>query len=239
MMKLRSGRFWLLGLLAAMPSIAMAQATECRIPGTLEAGPPMRAAGVRRVTPVTGYVLALSWSPEYCQGKQDHRRDMYQCSGDYGDFGFILHGLWADGSGSADPQYCRSVPPVPVSVMRQSLCIMPSPTLQNHEWAKHGSCAFPSAENYFKASRTLFNAIRFPEMEALSHMRDLTAGHLTRAFASANIGLETDMVSVQTNARGWLDEVWICLGRTFRPVRCSADKRGAPAASRLKIWRER
>ena len=40
----------------------------------------------------------------------------------------------------------------------------------------------------------------------------MTAGQLAEALASRNRGLSADMIRVQTNERGWLTEVRICLG---------------------------
>ena len=45
----------------------------------------------------TEYVLALSWSPNYCRGPHGHRSPM-QCDRD-ADLRFIVHGLWPNVSG--------------------------------------------------------------------------------------------------------------------------------------------
>jgi ribonuclease T2 len=49
----------------ALPSVASAQAYQCRAP-QVRAVPTITPDGPRRELPVTGYTLALSWSPEFC-----------------------------------------------------------------------------------------------------------------------------------------------------------------------------
>src|SRR3546814_14299066 len=64
----------------------------------------------RIIAPVTGYLLALSWSPEFCRTRTESKRHRLQCSGEMGRFGFVLHGLWPDAAGRRDPRWCRPVP---------------------------------------------------------------------------------------------------------------------------------
>ena len=51
----------------ATPFAAAAQAYQCRVPARV-AVPDVRPDGPARRMPVTGYVLALSWAPEFCRG---------------------------------------------------------------------------------------------------------------------------------------------------------------------------
>jgi len=127
-------------LLAVVPAAAGAQAISCRVPDRLPASPP--PGGQARLLPIGGYTLALSWSPEYCRFRQQSSEDRFQCGDPTSRFGFVLHGLWPDGRGDLWPQYCRKGGAVPEPVLRETLCVMPSVELQQHEWAKHGVCAF-------------------------------------------------------------------------------------------------
>lgn len=87
-------------------STAHAQAYQCRIPQTLPViAPPVPDGPVRRM-PVTAYTLALSWSPEYCRGRENRPADHFQCSGRNGRFGLVLHGLWPEGGEGRWPQWC-------------------------------------------------------------------------------------------------------------------------------------
>lgn len=233
---------WLAALaLLAMPAMLSAQARECRIPDRI-AAPRAESIpqGARRTGPVTDYLLALSWSPEFCRTRSRDPAHRMQCSGiangGAGRFGFILHGLWPETNGPRWPQWCRPVSPLPRRLVREHLCTTPSVQLIQHEWAKHGSCMTRDPGRYLRAGTILYRAVRYPDMDALSR-RALTVGQFTTAFAAANRGVSADMLRVGINERGWLTEVRMCLGRDFRPARCSAARRGAPANARLRIWR--
>ena len=90
-------------------------------------------------------------------------------------------------------------------------------------------------ESYFRASRILFDAMRYPDMDGLSR-KPLTVGRFRQKFVGANEGLTEDMVRVKLNDRGWLREVRVCLGPSFRPRRC-LDGRPLPATREMSIWR--
>jgi ribonuclease T2 len=221
-------------LLVAVPAAAGAQAISCRVPDRLPATPVQY--GEARRLPVGGYTLALSWSPEYCRFRQQSNEDRFQCGGATSRFGFVLHGLWPDGRGDLWPQYCRKTGPVPEPVLRKTLCIMPSAELQQHEWAKHGVCAFRTPEAYFRASRALYAAVRYPDMDALSRNRDLRVASFAAAFVARNPGLRPSMMRVSIDRKGWLEEVLLCLDIRFRPADCRqgrADQDRRP----LKVWR--
>lgn len=185
---------------------------------------------------VTGHVLALSWSPEFCRTRKTDPAHRMQCGRQMGEFGFILHGLWPQGKGGRWPQWCRRVGALPEKIVRSNLCSTPSPKLLQHEWAKHGSCLTRGPQSYFTAGRIMFQAIEFPDMDRLSRSRP-SARVVKQAFAAANPGLNADMMRLKVNSRGWLQEVRLCLNLRFRPTRC--DDRGGvlPDAQEVKIWR--
>lgn len=218
---------------------AMAQAYQCRMPERLSAPSIPKRSGkdVRRVTAVTGYTLALSWSPEHCKGRENRPGEALQCSRDHGEFGFILHGLWPEGKTAAYPQYCaRSPVQVPLSVVRSTLCDMPSPRLIAHQWDKHGSCMARDPGTYFRTAIKVYRAIQLPDMERLSR-RALTHGMLKRELARANPGMTPQSIVIRSNARGWLQEVRVCLGLTYRPRACPAYVRQPRGDAPLRIWR--
>ncbi len=222
----------------------MAQAWQCQPPKYMPRPalemPPINQS---RRTAVDGYTLALSWSPEFCRGRTRDPAMRFQCSGDIGDFGFILHGLWPEAKGPKHPQYCRAVGVLPRSVVTGNICLSPSPQLLQHQWAKHGTCMAKTPDAYFAAARLLFDAIAFPDMARLSREPErgtlLTAGVLASRIADLNEGLPSEAITVKTNARGWLQEIRICLGLDFRPRRCPAFARTSPAKAPVKIWRGR
>ena len=179
----------LASILLLLPVAANAQSYQCRAPSGLSAPATSKPASEpRRVKPVTGYTLALSWSPEFCRTRMDSRRDRSQCSGDDGSFAFILHGLWPETRGPAYPQWCAATKPLPPAVVMRNFCMMPTTRLMAHEWAKHGTCMTKRPETYFRVSRIMFDAVRFPDMDRLSR-KPLTAGQLREAFAAANDGV--------------------------------------------------
>lgn len=224
-------------LLAIAATSANAQSYQCSPSSGLSAPAERKPASEpRRVKPVTGYTLALSWSPEFCRTRKDSRRDKTQCSGDDGSFAFILHGLWPETRGPAYPQWCAATKALPPAVVKRNFCMMPTTRLMAHEWAKHGTCMTKRPETYFRVSRIMFDAVRFPNMDRLSR-KPLTAGQFRNAFAAANDGVTPEMLRLKVNQRGWLQEVKLCLGKNFRPTRCPAYLRAVRADAEVKIWR--
>lgn len=224
--------------LGLLPAAASAQAYRCTIPSTLERPRPdlPNTDQPQRLLPIGGYTLALTWAPQYCH---EHARDAsaaVEC-GSGNRFGFTLHGLWPDGVGRDWPQYCRAAALLPPPVIRANLCATPSAQLLQHEWAKHGTCMpglTPAA--YFGRSTSMYRALRYPDMAALSR-QPLTAGRFASAFAAANPGIAANMVRVTASRQGWLDEVWLCLDKAFRYERCRAGSGGLATGAPLKIWR--
>jgi ribonuclease T2 len=222
------------------PSVAAGQALQCALPTRIERPRPdgPSADQPRRVLPIGGYTLALTWSPQYCRSHARTASARFQCGGG-NRFGFTLHGLWPDGLGRTWPQYCAATGLLPPRVIRSNLCATPSAQLLQHEWAKHGTC-MPgySPQRYFGQATTLYERLRYPDMDALSRA-PLTAAGLARAMAEANPGLPAQAVRVTTTRQGWLDELWLCLDTRFRYARCRPDSGGAPAGATVRIWRGR
>lgn len=217
----------------ALPAAAFAQVGQCRIPDIKPGRAIFPPPGNAVIAPITGHLLALSWSPQFCKVNGKEKEYASQC-GDQ-KFGFILHGLWADGEGRNNPVWCKKMPAVPVEVMKKSFCAMPSPVLMQHEWAKHGSCVAGDAETYFRTATMLFDALKWPDMEALSRY-SLDVGELTKALAAANPGLRPDMFSVDVTPLGWLEEVKLCLDKSYHPRTCPTDVDGAGDRTKLRIW---
>ncbi len=143
-------------------------------------------------------------------------RDRFQCAGENGRFGWVLHGLWPETDTSGYPQWCRPAKIVPQPVLKRHMCMTPSAQLLQHEWAKHGTCMSPHPAAYFRSAELLFRAVRFPDMAALA-AKPQTAGSIRRAFAAANRGVSEPMIAVAIDRQGWLDEVRLCLGPRMRP----------------------
>jgi len=224
-------------LVLATPAGAAAQAYRCPVPaGALPVRPDGPSADQpRRLRATGGYTLAVSWSPNHCRTRGTDASARFQCRD--GRFGWVLHGLWPDGTGPEWPQYCRPAALLPPAVIRAGLCATPSAQLMQHEWAKHGTCmAGETPASYFRRSGTLYGRLRWPDMDALSR-RPLTAGALAAAVARANPGLGADGLRVTADRQGWLDELWICLNTAFRYRGCPAHQGGLASTARLRVWR--
>jgi ribonuclease T2 len=222
--------------LAVLPSAALAQAYQCRVPlGPVSVPAVERDGPVRRV-PVVGYTLALSWSPEYCRGRETRTADRRQCSGTSGRFGFVVHGLWPEGRGTW-PQWCPAPRALASRELAANLCMTPSAALLAHEWVKHGACMVRSPERYFKVTRILWNSLRWPDYDRIARKEGLTAGDIRKAFADANRYWEPEHVGLVLNERGWLEEMRLCYGRDFMPAGCDARRFGPRDSAPVKIWR--
>ena len=220
------------------PAVAEAQAPACKVPDRI---PVPRLEQPRRDEPVrkpatTGYLLSMSWSPQHCAGVRNPRdaRDRFQCSGDNGRFGWVLHGLWPETDNPGYPQWCRPAKIVPQPVLRKHLCMTPSAQLLQHEWAKHGTCMSPNPAAYFRSAEILFGAVRFPDMKALSQ-KPQTAATVRRAFAAVNPGVKPTMVAVSVDKQGWLSEVRLCLGARMKPAQCKPFQSGMKDARAVRV----
>lgn len=164
------------------------------------------------------YVLALSWSPGFCELDGDRTRNREQCAGGSG-LRFVVHGLW--------PQYERGFPsdcgpsgrsPTRMA-MDQAAGLFPSEGLARYQWRKHGSCSGSSPADYFADVRRAREKVKIPPaLASVDSERSWTALDLERAFVDANPGLRTDMMSVSCR-RGVLEEVRICFSKDLRGFR--------------------
>lgn len=227
---------WLAFAALAFPAAAQAQAYQCRAP-QISTVPNISPDSARREIPVTGYTLALSWSPEFCKPRQDSRSHRVQCSGDNGRFGLVVHGLWPQGR-SSWPQWCATNGVLTPAQVRANMCMMPSARLVARQWAKHGACMTKRPDTYFKITRILWESLALPDYDRISREDGLTAGRIRQAFADANgRSWQPSHVGVILNERGWLEEIRLCYGPRFRPTRCNDRRYGARDGAKAKIWR--
>lgn len=163
------------------------------------------------------YVLALSWSPGFCELDGGRGRNREQCAPG-ANLGFVVHGLW--------PQYERGYPSdcgpgrsPPRFVMEQAEGLFPTESLARYEWRKHGTCSGSSPSDYFADVRRARDKVKIPPALATNdNDRSWTVLDLERAFVDANPGLRTDMMSVSCR-RGVLEEVRICFSKDLRGFR--------------------
>ena len=227
----------ILAAAALLPTPALAQAYQCRAPQNVSLPPAVQPDGPSYGARVTGYTLAVSWSPEFCRGKAARDPDNYQCNGQIGRFGFVLHGLWPESGSGKSPQWCAVTPRPTQQDFVQNLCMTPAPWLIEHEWAKHGSCMATTPAAYLKVSSILWQSLHFPDADRLSRQPGLNSGDLRKAFAAANPGIPVKAIGLNLGNGGWLREVHLCYSAKFLPAPC--DKRGFGPKDDvpLKIWR--
>lgn len=155
------------------------------------------------------YVLALSWSPSYCEAEgQDANRQ--QCAAGR-PYAFVVHGLWPQFK-RGFPENCRTdEPDVSNAALRDLYDLMPSAGLIRHQWRKHGSCAGLEQDDYFAVLRAARETVSIPpEFRRLGAYRTLDPDDAERAFIKANPSLPRDAIAVTCDRR-YLREVRICM----------------------------
>jgi ribonuclease T2 len=162
------------------------------------------------------YVLALSWSPSYCEAAHERAPERVpdqQCAGR--PFSFVVHGLW--------PQYERGFPsfcqvPAPRldrRIVGNMLDLMPSPRLVFHEWDRHGTCSGLPQQAFFEAVRKARSMVKIPpEFVALDKQITVKPGDVVEAFVKANPGLSRADLAVACD-RKRLSEVRVCMNKDF------------------------
>ena len=167
------------------------------------------------------FVLALSWSPNWCALEGD-ARGSDQCDARH-DHGWTLHGLWPQYH-QGWPSYCRTGQRAPTRAMTASMAdIMGSSGLAWHQWKKHGSCAGISAADYYAASRKAYDSVtRPPVFRKLDKDIRLPARVVEEAFLKANPEIEADGLTVTCRGE-FIQEVRVCLSKTLQPVPCGRD----------------
>lgn len=164
------------------------------------------------------YVLALSWSPGFCELDGDRSRNREQC-GEGSNLRFVVHGLWPQNE-RGYPSECGPAGRSPSRIaLEQAEGLFPTESLARYEWRKHGTCSGSSPSDYFRDVRRARDKVTIPPVLARAERdQSWTAIDLERAFGAANPGLRTDMMSVACK-RGVLQEVRICFSKDLRDFR--------------------
>lgn len=176
------------------------------------------------------FVLALSWSPGFCQagGGDDKGRD--QCRTGSG-LGFVVHGLWPQFE-RGFPTQCQGPNVTPTRMaMDVARDVFVEEGLARYQWRKHGTCSGLSPGDYFAAVRTARDKVVVPaDLQRPAAVTKSSARDLERAFVAANPGLRVDMMSVDCRGEV-LQEVRVCMSRDLRSfVSCGeVDRRGCRA----------
>lgn len=163
------------------------------------------------------YVLALSWSPGFCE-LDGSGRTREQCAAGAG-LGFVVHGLWPQNE-RGYPTECGPAGRTPSRIAIQNAGgVFPSEGLARYEWRKHGTCSGKSPSEYFTQVKQAREAVIIPSQFIKPDSDQRWAPlDLERAFVAANPGLRSDMLSVSCR-RGVLQEVRICFTKDLRGFR--------------------
>lgn len=175
------------------------------------------AIGQNAYAKVDYYMLALSWSPAFCESQiQKYGNSLpdsskMQC-GMQRKYGWVIHGLWPQKmharSVSDHPRFCQGdLPQLDYAVIEPYLAESPSPHLLQGEWEKHGACAFKTADSYFKKQRELYRTLRLPT-EALP------VKNLFRWMKMHNPQLRN------ANMQASRSELFICYDLRWKVVNC-------------------
>jgi ribonuclease T2 len=161
------------------------------------------------------YVMALSWSPTYCEL---HPEEEEQCS--HKGYGFVLHGLWPQYDDGGGPEHCPTTDEPDRKTVANALAFMPSKPLINHEWTTHGACTGLDPTGYFALADRAFAAVHVPaEFNAPHDPLHVTSDQIHSAFRQANPKLGDEMLSLHCS-RGELVEVRVCLDKDLTPRDC-------------------
>ncbi len=168
------------------------------------------------------YVMALSWSPTFCDSNKSGHQE--QCAPER-DYAFIVHGLWPQYDRGGWPADCagKNAPRVPDNVINSVRDIMPSKGLIIHEWKKHGTCSGNDPAGYYRDVRTAYDRITIPPAYVeLTQPLKVTGAKVRAAFKQSNPGLNDDAIELTCDNR--LREVRICMDKSLDFRSCAKPK---------------
>ena len=178
------------------------------------------------------YVLALSWSPSFCEATAERGREAREQCGAR-PYSFVVHGLWPQYE-RGFPEFCQvPAPRLERGIVSSMLDMMPSPRLIFNGWDKHGTCSGLSPRAYFDTVRKARAVVKIPqEYLDLKAPLSVTPDDVEAAFVKANPGLKPGGIAVTCDSRR-LHEVRICMGKDINFRDCVEIDRRACRRDRL------
>ncbi len=174
------------------------------------------------------FVLAISWTPAWCERDGD-ARDAPTCAPGAG-VGWGVHGLWPQHDDGTWPEFCATPERNPSRAQTaEQADLFGSGGSAWHQWNKHGRCSGLSAAAYYALTRDAAGALDLPPLEAPGR---LAPGALRAAILDRNPDFAAGSVVI-TCSSGMLGEVRVCLAPDLLPRACDAGlaARGCRAAS--------
>mmetsp|Transcript_17895 Transcript_17895/g.32404 ORF Transcript_17895/g.32404 Transcript_17895/m.32404 type:complete len:340 (+) Transcript_17895:424-1443(+) len=163
------------------------------------------------------YVLAMSYQPEFCHGKNYQEYPGCSMSKPI----LTIHGLWPEWSDGSWPSSCSIEsfdPDLVYKIGTKRFYLywpdvkagqgVPRYGLWEHEWVKHGTCSGLSQADYFKA--TLDNSIPTPGIIS-AEGSVLSEGSVSKQSLLDAFGYGGSLVTICNN-RKFLSEVRVCFG---------------------------
>lgn len=158
------------------------------------------------------YVLALSWSPEYCKM---HKQQGMQCKKQPQQaYRFVLHGLWPSIDKTCTQERLSD------AVINSTLPFIPSKRLIEHEWEKHGRCSGYNPKQFFDLSIQAYEKIKIP-----SYFNDVNTstikkvGDIKELILQKNPNLKCDSIRV-VNVNKEFSELRVCLDKSLQSINC-------------------
>lgn len=191
----------------------VAQARQPAPAPVVERAAPASAPAVDR----DGYLLlAISWTPSWCEREGDARSDSRCARG--ANKGWLVHGLWPQHDDGTWPEFCDTPHAAPSRQMTGGMVdVMGAGGLAAYQWRKHGSCSGLSPRDYFAATRTAFGKLRLPAASEMTGR--VRPAEVLEALRAANPSIGADM-AIATCGGGLLQEVRLCLTHDLQPRAC-------------------
>jgi ribonuclease T2 len=170
------------------------------------------------------YVLALSWSPSFCEAAGERGTPPRQQCGAR-PYSFVVHGLWPQYE-KGFPEFCQQpAPRLDRNIVSSMLDLMPAPRLIFHEWDRHGTCSGLPARAYFETVRKARALVKIPsEFLDLKSELTVTPDDVQEAFTKANPGLTRAAMAVGCDNKR-LREIRICMSRELAFRDCAEVER--------------
>jgi ribonuclease T2 len=166
------------------------------------------------------YMLALSWSPDYCESQNDTRSQQCKIGRR---LGFVLHGLWPNYT-KGYPSFCSNEK-LPASLKQTYAGLYPSTSLFDHEWEKHGTCSGLPPEEYLAFSKAIQEKVAIPAAYRTPEQPvRVTPQQFKEQFAAVNPGLGADGLAVFCSGSGrFLSEMRVCFTPGGEFTHCSEE----------------
>jgi ribonuclease T2 len=169
------------------------------------------------------YVLALSWSPSFCEAAGERAQGQPQCGAR--PYSFVVHGLWPQYE-KGFPEFCQvPAPRLDRNIVGSMLDLMPAPRLIFREWDRHGTCSGLAARAYFETVRKARAVVKIPAAYIdLKEPLTVTPAEVEQAFVNANPGLSASSMAVGCT-KDRLREVRVCMTKELAFRSCEALER--------------